>query len=852
MGKVWKARDTRLNRTVAIKKSNSRFNERFEREAQAIAALNHPHICALYDVGPDYLVMEYVEGQPVKGPLPLPEALELAGQILDALDAAHRKGITHRDLKPGNILIGKSCGVKVLDFGLAKFERAQAADAGAGAETQTQPLTEEGILLGTPQYMSPEQIEGQEADARSDIFAFGLVLYELITGKRAFSGKTKTSVIASILKEQPQPIRELQPLTPPALERVVETCLEKDPDRRWQSAREVKHALAWIGYASPAASTARPSKLWMGVAAVAAVIAIASAGWAFWPKHTAPPIVTRFPVPPPANSEFGEALAVSPDGHKLAFTATGPAGGIWVRDLDSLDARLLPGTQNTLEVFWSPDSRYLGFGAGNQLKKIDISGGPPQTLTEGAGMAGSGAWNQEGVIVYGAIPGPMRRVSDSGGVPVDLTPAVRGAVVAATGIPSFLPDSRHFLYFLAAAQLDVWGVYVGSIDAKPDQQPAKPLIPARTAARYVQDADGKGGHLFFLRDGTLMAQPFDAGKLSTTGAPVPLAESVGSINSLGWFSASPSGVLAYRTGSSAAGNQLTWFDREGKAVGTFGEPGGYRNPILSPDATRATVSDSAGRATGDLWTLDFARGIRTRFTFSQTLHSDGIWSPDGSRIAFSAGNRDTLYERASSGAGEEKELYRKLGEGKMPTSFSPDGRFLLYFTNSLSNTGSDVWVLSLGTDRKPLPLLDSKFNETDGVFSPDGRWIAYQSDESGRDEVYVRPFVASGPAGAPVLGEGKWQISKDGAGAGLIRWRADGKEIIFHGANGSPMAVEVSATGAAFQPGIPKQLFALPQSSGVWDVTADGKKFLVPVPPGSQSAPTPITVVSNWQAELKK
>jgi Tol biopolymer transport system component len=803
--------------------------------------------------------MEYVEGQPLKGPVPLNEALTIAGQILDALDAAHRKGITHRDLKPDNILVGKA-GVKILDFGLAKME----GEPGASAEVvATKPLTAEGTILGTLHYMSPEQIEGQEADARSDIFAFGLVLYELITGQRAFEGKTRTSLVASILKDQPRPLSELQPLSPPALERVVATCLEKDPDKRWQSAREVKHALEWISTESPAlvAAPAAPRRRWLWPAvAVVAVLAIVGLAYTFSPRHTAPAIATRFWVQPPEKGNFGEALAVSPDGHKLAFTTTGPDGGIWVRDLNALEARLLPDTQNAQEIFWSPDGRYVAFGAHNQLKKIDVSGGPPQTLWEAAGASGSGAWNKDGVIVFGGLPGPMRRISESGGVPADLTPAIRGGAASFTGIPSFLPDGRHFLYFFAgAAPREMWGVYSGSIDAKPDQQPAKPLIPDRLAVRYVGNANGSAGHLFLLRDGTLMAQPFDVANMALTGMPVPIAENVGNSNSLGWFSVSPSGVLAYRTGNRAGQFQLTWFDRQGKSLGAFGEPSSDQYPVISPDGTRATVRDAMTGAAGDLWTLDFARGVRTRFTFRQSQGTGGIWSPDGSRIAFAAsvgGGDVALYEKPSSGAGEEKELLLKPGEIPVPTGFSPDGRFLLYYTLSSSGTGRDVWVLPLEGDRKPVQLLGSRFNELNGTFSPDGRWIAYESDESGRHEVYVRPFAVSGATGAPSFGDGKWQISKDGAFFGAsptVRWRADGKEIIFVSPDDSPMAVEVSAKGTAFQAGIPRRLFEVPQgSSGLWDVTSDGKKFLLRVPSGAQGARAPITVVSDWQAELKK
>jgi Tol biopolymer transport system component/predicted Ser/Thr protein kinase len=844
MGEVYRARDPRLNRDIAIKISAAHFSERFEREAKAIAALNHPNICSLYDVGPDYLVMEYVDGKPLKGPVPLNEALALAGQILDALDAAHRKGITHRDLKPGNILVNKN-GIKVLDFGLAKIENATGVD---GA-TKTMPLTGEGSILGTLQYMSPEQVEGKEADARSDIFAFGLVLYELITGKRAFEASTQTSLIAAILKDQPRPVSELQPVTPKALDRVVQTCLEKDPDRRWQSAREVKHALEWISLEAPTPAPAKRQWLWRGVAAALAVIAAATA-WALWPKPPAPVKSTRFQVPLPENEDYGLWMAFSPDGRKLAFTTSGPQRGVWIRDLEALETRHLAGTENALALFWSPDSRFLAFGGGGALKKIDVSGGPPQTLCE-AGGVGMGSWSRDGVIIFGAsAQGPLRRVSASGGVATDLTVLNRQRGEAFHSSPIFLADGRHFLYFLGGSP-DVNGIYVGSLDAKPEEQKRERLLATRFSVGYTPLQDSAGGRLFFMRDTTLMAQPFDAKKLQLTGEPIAVAEQLGTSGFHGFFSVSPSGALAYRTGSQAAGFQLTWFDRQGKAQGTFGDLRPDQGVALSADGARAAVRDAFTTAPGDIWTLDFARGVRTRLTFRQTGGSSPIWSSDGSRIAFAAGNTmDTLYEKSSSGAGDEKELYKKPGEIKFPSSWSHDGRFLLYYTTNVPQTGQDLWVLPLEGDRKPALLLGTQFNEREGSFSPDMRWIAYTSNESGRPEVYVRPFLASGPTGAPSLGEGKWQVSKDGGT--LAKWRAGGKELIFRAPNGMPMAVDVNATGAAFQAGVPKQPFALPPNVGDWDVTADGKRFLAAVPPGQQATQTPITVVLNWQAALQK
>jgi len=852
MGQVWKARDTRLNRFVAIKTSHKRFSERFEREAQAIAALNHPHICSLYDVGPDYLVMEYVEGKPLAGPVPLDQALALAGQILDALDAAHRKGITHRDLKPGNIMLGAN-GVKVLDFGLAKIEHAPAPGGASEGVTRTMPLTNEGAVLGTLQYMSPEQIEGHEADARSDIFAFGLVLYELITGKRPFTGKSQASLIASILKEQPPPLSEMQPLTPPGLERVLQTCLEKDPDKRWQSAREVKHALEWmtqqVGQVSDLPSRANGRRHWVWPAvALLALIALGVAGWMFWLRTQQPAQTSRFEVALPENVTFSQYVSVSPDGRKLAFNATGEHRGLWIRDLDALEWRQLPGTDGAVSPFWSPDSKFLGFGVGSQLKKIDISGGPAQSLCEVPSVGvGSGAWNRDGVIIFGGRgTGPLWKVSQAGGVATAITSVDASRGEAFHALPTFMPDGKHFIY-LRNGPAEVIGMYAGSLDAKPTEQSKERILTSPFAASYVN------GYLFFMRDNTLMAQPFDAGRLQLTGEPTPVAEHVGTTQSIGVFSVSPSGTLAYRAGAQSGNYQLTWFDRQGKLLSTFGQPGPDEDIVLSPDGTHGAVRDAGVAAPGDLWTLDFARGVRTRFTFRQSPGSEAVWSPDGGRIAFSAGtNRDTIYEKASSGAGDEKELLKEPGRIHIPTSWSHDGRFLLYHITNTPKTGVDMWILPLQGDRKPVLLLGTDFTEAQGSFSPDMRWIAYTSNESGRSEIYVRPFSASGPSGAPALGEGKWQVSKDGGNN--AKWRADGKEIIFQAPpNGTAkMAVDVKTNGTAFEAGIPQRLFQSPDDYG-WDVTGDGKRFLLSVLPlGQQAAQVPITVVLNWPAQLKK
>jgi eukaryotic-like serine/threonine-protein kinase len=861
MGEVYRGTDTRLGRSVAIKVSSREFNDRFEREARAISTLNHPNICTLYDVGPNYLVLELVEGETLskiieRGPLSLDKALSYAVQIVDALAAAHAKGVIHRDLKPGNIIITRN-GVKVLDFGLAKLSTEKiSSESAANIQTVTEPITRAGAILGTLYYMAPEQVEGKEADERSDIFSFGVVFYEMITGQRPFAGDTQAAVLAALLKDQPPPMNQRQPATPRALERLVRKCLEKKPDDRWHSARDLKPALELIDLDAPPPSSASTSvpipvqtpsqRKWLWPALAGALIVILAAGaGALWLKPSALARATRFEVTLPEGVQFSQYVSVSPDGHKLVFNATGEKAGLWIRDLDTLQWRQLSGTEGSSSPFWSPDSRFLGFSVGNELKKIEVAGGPPQTLCTSPTNVGTGAWSKDNVILFGGKPsGPLRRVSAAGGIPTDVTviDSKRGETYHL--IPTFLPDGQHFVYTISGSPA-VSGVYVGSLDVKPAEQSKERILTTTLGAPYVD------GNIFFLREGTLMAQPFDAGKLQLRGEPVPIAERVGAELSAGYFAVSPTGVLAYRTGAtSTAGLQHAWFDREGKATGTFGESNNDGGVRLSPDGTRAAERDAGQQTRGDIWLLDFARGVRTRLTFRQNLGSYPVWSPDGSRIAFSAGDfLDTIYEKSASGAGEEKELLKKPGEISLPTSWSHDGRFLLYTTANAAKTGADLWVLPLEGDRKPVLLLRTQFDEANGSFSPDGHWVAYVSNESGRNEIYVRPFVASGPSG-PSLGEGKWQVSKDGGTN--PKWRTDGKEIIF-AFRLAIMSVDVNGSGAGFQMGTPKQLFTAPANNG-WDVTGDGKRFMMIVPPnqGVQTAPTPITVVLNWQADLKK
>ena len=842
MGEVYRASDTRLSREVAIKVSAERFSERFEREARAIAALNHPNICTLHDVGPNYLVMELVEGETLaeriaRGPIPLEEALPIARQIIDALDAAHEKGIVHRDLKPGNVKVTPGGVVKVLDFGLAKVGGALVAAPSDNSPTLTVAAaqTQAGVILGTAAYMAPEQAKGKPVDKRADIWAFGVVLCEMLRGKKLFDGETVSETLAGVLKEQP----DLSGI-PARVRPLLERCLEKEPKKRL---RDIGDAMVLI--AEPAAaSAARPSRLAWLAAGLLFVIAAAAAPFAIIHFREKPPVVQpyRFQVLAPEKVKFDIYAALSPDGRRLAFTATGPDQGglrIWVRDMDTLEARPLPGTESAGSVIWSPDSRYIAFGVGQQLKKIAVDGGPPQTLCDSATAIGSGAWSKNGVILFGGRgEGAIQQVSEAGGVPHPVTDLLGTTFHA---FPSLLPDGRHFLYLGSSLNP---GIYVGSLDAKPNEQPTQQLIASSYGAVYAPVPGKDAGYVLFLRDRTLMAQPFAAHKLALAGEAVPIAEDVSTVNVYGAFSASANGTLVYRAGATGL-VRYTWFDRDGKIVNAVGEPGSYSTPVISPDSTRAAMASN-----GDIWVFDFARGVNTRLTFNTANEGSPVWSPDGSRIIFRS-NRNgkfDLYEKAANGAGDETLLLASDQE-KLPTAWSRDGRFLLYMSTD-PKTRDDIWLLPLDGDRKPVPWLRTEFQEGFANFSPDGRRIAYISTESGRSEVYVRPFTPPGANAAAT--EGKWQVSKDGVLVGEVshlRWRDDGKELFFRGLNGVPMAADVTV-GSTFQSGIPHIAINLPLSSNFYDIAGDGKRFLVAAP--QNAGPSALTMILNWTAPLKR
>ncbi len=839
MGEVYKARDTRLDRIVAIKVSKTEFSERFEREARAVAALNHSHICQLYDVGPNYLVMEYVEGAPLKGPLPLDQALKYAAQICDALDAAHKKNITHRDLKPANILVTKA-GVKLLDFGLAKVGTPLQASEG----TMTMALTGKGEILGTFQYMSPEQINGQDAGPESDIFSFGLVLYEMLTGKHAFDGSTPASVIAAIL-ERPAP--SVADVAPAALDRVLKRCLEKDPENRWQSARDLKAELEWIGKepetAPLAPNGASRSRLgrgaWIGgVAWSVAVVALALAAWGWW--HATRPVeeprVLKMSVLPPEKSALlGDIPAVSPDGQRVAFgAALDGKASLWVRDLGSLEARALPGTEGASLPFWSPDSRSLGFFANGKLRKTEVAGGPVQTLCDAPAGRG-GTWNRNDVIVFAPeLLGRLFRVSAAGGTPVPVT--TLSEQEPWDRYPWFLPDGRHFIYDAYDQSRKEYIVYVADLESKT----RRALMPAASNVVYASP-----GYLLFLRELTLMAQPFDAAKLQTTGDAVPVAEHIGytAIDVRAFFSASQNGVLVYHSSGGlgvAINSQLTWFDRSGKVTGTIGAPGGVVGAALSANGNSvATTRLDPQTGVLDIWLHDLARGTNSRFTSGSPYNASPVWSPDDSHIAFFDGT--FVNQRTTNGAGQN-EILDRSARLKAPVDWSKDDRYIIEDAIADSKTGTDVWVLPLFGDKKPFPYLQTDANESQAKLSPNGQWLAYQSDESKRNEIYVTTFPQPG---------GKWQISTGGGSFPV--WGRDGKELYYIAADGKMMAVDVKS-GPKFDPGVPRSLFDVRTDLTVfgdgYDVGNDGR-FLIPVSV-EQSGTTPITVVLNWQGGLKK
>ncbi|MDQ5871037.1 MAG: protein kinase [Acidobacteriota bacterium] len=868
MGEVYKARDTRLERTVAVKvlpahlSASSESRERFEREAKTISSLSHPHICALFDVGNqdgvEFLVMEYLEGETLadrlaRGALPLGQVLRHGIEIADALEKAHRQGIVHRDLKPGNVMLTKS-GVKLLDFGLAKVVFPSSSPAVTALPTMTPALTQEGTILGTFQYMAPEQLEGREADSRTDIFAFGAVLYEMATDRKAFAGRSQATLISSIISSDPPDISSLAPGMPPALDRVVRTCLAKEPDDRWQTAHDIAVQLKWIqegGATATATATApgRPAtamRLLPWIVAALATAALLALLVRDWRRSSVRPPVSRFSILAPDKTMFtppGELsssqLALSPDGRTLAFIAN-PVGArplLWLRALGSLTAVPLAGTEDALHPFWSPDSRSLGFFTPTTLKRVEASGGTPQRICEVVAGRG-GSWNREGVILFAhSAPTPIYRVSDTGGEPETVTDLNAARGEDRHRYPVFLPDGRRFLFWSRSPGREHTGIYVASLDSRE----ARLVLKSETLAQYSDP-----GYMLTVQQGMLVAYPFDEKSAQVRGTPIRVAESILTGNPPGFapFTVAGANVLAYSS-PFARSRRLVWFDRSGRKIGTVGEPGDYGTPSLSPDEKRIAVAiREESKNHTDIWLFDSVRGAWSRFTFDPASERAPLWSPDGSRIVFSSGSQGLLdlYEKPAGGSGEPRLIVRSAGD-KFPTDWSRDGRYLVYHTFG-GNSFWDLWVAP--TDGgKPFALFSTKYTEVQGQISPDGRWIAYASDESGRFEIYVMQFPEK---------RGRWQIST--AGGTQPWWRGDGKEVFYLGPDQTLMSVAVRVDDS-FQAAVPTPLFRanfpapIPAFWSNYVATADGQRFLVSelLP---EAAATPVNVVLNWTAGLKK
>jgi serine/threonine protein kinase len=858
MGEVYRAEDTRLGRTVAVKISAERFTERFEREARVVASLNHPHICTLFDVGPNYLVMELVDGPTLEdrlkqGPIPLEEALELARQIAAALQAAHEKGIVHRDLKPANIKVKPDGTIKVLDFGLATTAREPAADADSA--TVAMSSTEPGMILGSPGYMSPEQARGMPVDKRADIWAYGVVVYEMLTGDRVFDGATLSDSLASVLTKEPNLDR-----VPLKARRLVRSCLQKDPRKRLQDIGDAALLLEDVPVATlPAPSIIEPARrtnqLWP---AAAILLAVALAALVIYERRTPPPAPTsRFQISIPENMTFSDYgfFALSPDGRKLAFLAVqNHERQIWIRTMDSLEAHSLPGTSNAFSApfFWSPDSRFVVFQAEKKLRKIDINGGPPQdicdVLSNSATLGGS--WNRDNVIIF-VGSGGIFRVSAAGGTAAPVTVVDRSRKEQGHFYPTFLPDGKHFLYMSFPEGNADAGVYVGSLGSRPEQQSKTPLFTnARASISWAPSADSGKGRVLYWRDNVLYARTFNDIRLTLEGEPRAIADQVG--YNLGpafaMFSAGAN-TLVYRRGASED-LELTWLDRSGKPLGTVGEGGRYQVVHLSQDGTRAaTAKFDPVTYNMDLWLADLKSGASTRFTFDPSINSNPVWSPDGKRVIFASnrGGALGLYEKSTEGAGTETVLLRPAPAGNL-TDWSRDGRYLISFGDS----ANAIWVLPLEGDRKPFPFLRSNFRLVGPRLSPDGRWIAFRSNESGHDEIYVESFTPVADAGS-AASTGKWMVSH-GNSAGMIHWRQDSRELYYLSLDGTVMAVPVTAN-PGFHAGPPEPLFKVPagfnRAGPLGEVSPDGQRFLLALPKGGDVRQE-FTVVTNWDPPPKK
>jgi len=862
MGEVYRARDTRLDRTVAVKilsshlSSNPEAKQRFDREARAISSLSHPNVCQLYDVGlqdgTSYLVMEYLEGETLadrlrKGPLPVEQVLKCGIEICDGLEKAHKSGVIHRDLKPGNIMLTKG-GAKLMDFGLAK--PALPATPPSSGLTQTlatprDPLTMEGMVVGTFQYMAPEQLEGGEADVRSDIFALGAVLYEMVTGRRAFEGKTTASTIAAILAADPPALSSVQPLSPRALEATVKSCLAKDPDERLQTAHDVKLQLKWIQESGSSsrlpATTPAASRPWdrmgwfvAGGLLIALVVAVA---WWLRARETPAAMYFNSSVPFPTNY-----VALSADGTKLALVAYSEQANknvIWLQQVGGRSATVLLGTEGATYPFWAPNGRSIGFFANGKLKTIDVASGRSAQVLADAPFGRGGAWSKDGVILFtpDAWSG-IYRVSSSSGTPVQVTKPDVAQYQVSHRWPVFLPDGRHFLYLSCnfSGYLDKNWIVVGSLDS--DEK--RPIVNASTNAVYTDS-----GYLLYWRDDALVAQRFDLRNYSLTGEPRIVSDAVQYFPQTNFavFDAAGNALVAQtRAGKGANKSQLTWFDRHGKQVGLVGPPDLVSNPKLSPDGKRVSVDqiDTDGRHV-NVWIHDLKTDTASRLGFGPWLEQVTVWRPDGRQLLYTSNEKlfFSLYTKSADGSGSAQSFADLGTPQEGPWDWSRDGKYVL------ARKDRELWYITL-PDRQLRPLLQSNVLVRNGQFSPDGKFVAYASNETGNWEVYASPFPGFGS---------KWQVSRGGGEE--PRWRGDGKELFYLAPDARLMAVEVKS-GTGFEAGTPVALFQthLRQPLSAmdffsYDVTGDGQKFLVNTKVDTSTS-APLSVILNWSAEMEK
>ncbi len=870
MGEVYRARDPRLNREVALKALPRMFASdpdrmaRFEREAQLLASLNHPNIAALYgfeDSGTTRaLVMELVEGPTLAkliaaGRIPLDEALTIAKQIAEALEYAHDRAVVHRDLKPANIKVTPDGAVKVLDFGLAKALGEQPLSASpqdSPTFTMGFPSTHPGMILGTAAYMAPEQAMGKPANRRSDVWSFGVVLFEMLTGKRLFTGETPAETIASVMHETP-PLESLPARTPPPIRNLILRCLEKDSRRRLQHIGEARIALedalsGTAGEETPlSARPASPLRLVLWTVAGLLFISMATLSFVHLRETPAQRSSIRFYVPPPEKS-LAAMFKLSPDGRYLAIVAFG--GGqnrLWVRPLDLIEAHELPGTDDARYPFWSPDSAFVAFFAQGKLKRIALAGGPPQTLCDAPNGRG-GAWNSDGVILFApSLSGGLYSVPAQGGLPAPVTKVEISNALNSHRFPEFLPDGIRFTYVAQSDKPEANGIYAGSLEGTPSVR----LLPDLSTAAYA-DTPGRTGHLMFLRENTLMAQPFDPGALRAAGGIFPLAEPVGVAGDTGSaaFSVSRNGMLAFRSGGSVGNRELVWMDRKGVRLEVLTKKAAaISSAALSPD--EKTIAFTLGQpGAANIWLQNLTSGAMSQFTLRPGSNRAAVWSPNGRGIVFASTQPSIsdIYQKPASGGKEE--LVVHAGVGATTYDWSPDGKSVVYSQYG-EKTNDDLWLLPVEGDRKPVPYLQDPSNEVLGSFSPNGRWMAYVSDESGPPQVYVQTIPA---------GSGKWQVST--AGGSQPRWRRDGRELYYVAPDRKLMAVPVkrgAAASGSFEAGAPQPLFGGMVFNGLlsqaffYQPSADGERFMVTVlSGGDEAAAPPITVVVNWLTGLKK